>query len=178
MRPLRALGPPLADLTRPMAYTAVQTLFEAGSAPRRHHYYKADYVAGISDDAIDTMIVHFARAPSPLSAVGFEPLGGAVCRVGTDETAFRYRDTPYAALILATWIDAAEPSPNIQWAREAWTALRPFSTGGVYVNYLAEEGEDRVKAAYGASYERLKALKKAYDPTNLFRLNQNIKPTL
>jgi FAD/FMN-containing dehydrogenase len=110
--------------------------------------------------------------------VGFEPLGGAVGRVGIDETAFRHRAAPYAALILATWTDAPESSRHIQWAREAWTALRPFSTGGVYVNYLNEEEEDRVKAAYGANHDRLVALKNTYDPTNLFRLNQNIKPTL
>ncbi len=100
-------------------------------------------------------------------------------RVGNDETAFGDRNVRYSLIITSNWIDPAETEKNIRWARELWEAMKPVESGGVYVNYLGTEGEDRVKAAYGpAKYERLVALKNKYDPTNFFRLNQNIKPTV
>jgi FAD/FMN-containing dehydrogenase len=109
--------------------------------------------------------------------VVIEHLGGAVGRVGPQETAVSYREALYNAVVIGMWADAAEDERNISWVRAQWEALRPFSAGGVYVNYLGDEGDDRVRAAYGAEkYERLRALKTTYDPTNLFRLNQNIKP--
>src|SRR5207249_2161764 len=120
----------------------------------------------------------FAAVPSPQSAVLIEHLGGAVSRVGKDETAFHHRDARYSFVILSLWSDTPESRENIRWTDEFWQAMQPFSSGGVYVNYLGEEGEDRVKAAYGRNYERLVALKNKYDPTNFFRHNQNIKPTV
>jgi FAD/FMN-containing dehydrogenase len=106
-------------------------------------------------------------------------MGGAVSRIGEDEMAVSHRDAPYNALIVGMWSEPAEDERVIGWVRWLWEALRPFSSGGVYVNYQAgDEGEDRIRAAYGAEkYERLVALKNKYDPTNLFRLNQNITPT-
>jgi FAD/FMN-containing dehydrogenase len=177
VRPLREFGPPLADEIRPIAYGEMQTLFDAAYAPGWHNYYKSHYLAAISDDLIDTMIACFAKVPSPLSALGFEQFGGAVSRVFAQETAFRHRDAVYDVAILGEWQDPADTERNVQWVREVWAATRPFSTGGVYVNFLGEEGEDQVKAAYGSHYQRLVALKRKYDPTNLFRLNQNITPT-
>ena len=116
--------------------------------------------------------------PSPLSAVMINQLGGAVRRVGEDETAFAHRGADYDLHVMATWTDPAASAANVGWARGVWEAMRPYGSGGVYVNYLGEEGADRVAAAYGpAKYARLVALKNAYDPTNLFRLNQNIEPT-
>ena len=97
-------------------------------------------------------------------------------RVGTDETAFPDRDAPYSFLIVSVWPDRAESAQNRHWTDELWHAMQPFASGGVYVNYLGEEGQDRVKAAYGGNYERLVAVKNKYDLTNLFRVNQNIPP--
>ena len=107
-----------------------------------------------------------------------EQLGGAVCRVGKEETAFNHRASPYDLVIMPMWSDPAESERHIRWADELWSAMQPFCSGGVYVNYLGNEGEARVKAAYGTNYERLVMLKNTYDPMNLFRLNQNIKPTV
>jgi hypothetical protein len=123
------------------------------------------------------MIEAFATVPSPMSALGFEQFGGAVSRVGAEETAFRHRDARYDLAILGEWVDPAASTRNVQWVREVAAATAPFSTGGVYVNFLGEEGVDQVQAAYGANYSRLVALKRKYDPTNFFRLNQNISPT-
>ena len=128
------------------------------------------------------MVKHFADVPAPHSHVVIENLGGAVGRVGKDDTAFNHRDSHYDLIIVSMWSDPEEDAANIRWTRGLWDAMQPFSAGGVYVNYLgqeADEGIERVRAAYGpAKYERLVALKNKYDPTNLFRLNQNIKPTV
>jgi FAD/FMN-containing dehydrogenase len=113
--------------------------------------------------------------------VAIEQLGGAVNRVGTDDTAFNHRNARYNLLIVGMWPDPAAKDENVKWVRDLWDAMEPYSSGGVYVNYLgqeADEGTERIIAAYGPEkYERLVALKNKYDPTNLFRLNQNIKPT-
>jgi FAD/FMN-containing dehydrogenase len=125
------------------------------------------------------LVGHFATVPALLTHVGFEHLGGAVSRVGPDETAVNYREARYNVIIVGMWADPAADEQNIRWVRELSEAMQPFSSGGVYVNYLGEEGADRVRAAYGpAKYERLVGLKNKYDPTNFFRLNQNIKPTV
>jgi Berberine and berberine like len=112
-----------------------------------------------------------------MSALGFEQCGGAVRRVDVEATAFRHRDAAYDIAILGDWADPATSAANIRWVRDVATVTEPFSTGGVYVNFLGEEGEDQVKAAYGSHFQRLVALKRQYDPTNFFHLNQNIKPT-
>jgi hypothetical protein len=136
----------------------------------------------ISDAAIDTMATWCAHRPSPLCHVVIEhTLGGAVSRKGRDATAFNHRDAQYSFLSLGVCTVPSEAEKCVRWARELWEAVRPYLTGSVYVNYLgqeADEGTERVKAAYGPEkYNRLVALKNIYDPTNLFRLNQNIKPT-
>jgi hypothetical protein len=177
VRPLRAFGPPLADEIRPMPYCALQRMFDAAYPPGLPNYYKSHNLAGISDDLIDMMIDAFAKVPSPMSALGIEQFGGAVSRVGAEETAFRHRDARYDIVILGEWVDPSASTRNVQWVREVAAATAPFSTGGVYVNFLSEETVDQVQAAYGANYGRLVALKRKYDPTNFFRLNQNISPT-
>jgi len=117
--------------------------------------------------------------PAPFSHIVVEHMGGAVSRMEPQATAYNYRDAQYNFLIVGIWPDAAEDERNIQWVRGLWQALQPFSTGNIYVNYESDVGLDRVKAAYGTTkYERLVALKNAYDPTNFFRLNQNITPTV
>ena len=121
----------------------------------------------------------FNAVPSPLTAVILEQFGGAYRRVGAEETAFVHRDWDYNFVIISRWTDPAEAEQNIQWARGVWQAVQPYASGGVYVNYLegGQEGADRIRAAYGPVYDRLVALKTKYDPSNFFRLNQNITPT-
>ena len=178
VQPLRDFGPPLADQIRPMRYTELQSMVNDGSPWGRRYYMKSEYLHGLSDDAIDNMIAYMVKAPSPISTVGVFQLGGAASRVGETDTAFSNRDAAHSLEIIATWWEPEASDENIRWAREFWEALRPFGSGGVYVNYLVDEGEERVKAAYGpAKYERLAALKSKYDPNNLFSLNQNISPS-
>ncbi|HEV2130149.1 MAG TPA: BBE domain-containing protein, partial [Longimicrobiaceae bacterium] len=123
-------------------------------------------------------IEHMASVPSPLTAVLLEHMSGAVRRVGADETAFAHRDAEYNLAIISRWVDPVEAERQIAWTRALHEAIRPFTSGGVYVNYLGVgENEDRVRAAYGErKYERLVEVKNRYDPTNLFRYNQNIRP--
>lgn len=177
LRPLREFGPPLADQIRPMSYTQLQSMIDPLVPPRRQYYEKAHFIKDVSDDAIDILIDHFSAVTSPLSFIFFQQTGGAMQR---GETAYGHRDAEYNLLFISEWLDPGESEIHVRWTRELWQALRPFATGGVYVNNIgreADDGADQIKAAYGSSYPRLVALKNKYDPTNLFRHNQNIKPT-
>ena len=136
------------------------------------------FLPELSDSAIDTIVAQVAKAPSPVWLSFLEHFHGAVCRVSREETAFPHREVGYNVETGATWQDPAAAPAAIAWVRGYAEALQPFSSGRVYVNRLGDEGEDRVKAAYGTNYERLVTLKNKYDPTNFFRLNQNIKPTI
>lgn len=178
LRPLRCLGEPLADLIAPIPYTALQSMTDESYPAGLQNYWKSNYLTELTDDGIDTFLEHGARITSPASSAYFEHLGGAISRVGEDETAFGHRDVAFDFVILSLWTDPRESDEHIGWAREFWGAMQPFASEGVYVNNLGAEGEDRVRAAYSpAKYQRLVALKDKYDPDNLFRLNQNIKPT-
>jgi FAD/FMN-containing dehydrogenase len=176
VQPLREFGPPAEGQLRPMSYREVQTMFDAAFPAGRQSSWKSSYLEELSDEAITTMVDWFSTVPSPLSVVLIEHLGGAVSRVGQNETAFYDRGVPYSFLIVSVWPDSTQTEQNIHWTDEAWQAMQPFASGGVYVNYLGEEGHDRVQAAYGGNYDRLVAVKHQYDPTNLFRMNQNIPP--
>jgi len=177
---LREFGSPLADLFQPMPYRATQTMIDFAFPPGFHNYWKSNFLRSLSDDAIDMILKYFAEVPSPLSAVVIEHNGdGAMNRVGESETAFGHRDWSYNLLVTSLWDDPADSEKNISWTRGFWEAMQPFVSSGVYVNYLGDEGEDRVKAAYATpTYERLVTLKNRYDPKNMFQLNQNIKPTV
>jgi hypothetical protein len=174
--PLRKFGTPMADLVGPMPYTALQDLSREMFPPRRFNYWKSSFVYDLSDQAIDTMIAQFAGVPSPFTQAAIEQLGGAVSRIGKDETAFSERSAPYNLIIASVWTDPAENDKNIRWTREFWEVMRPYESEAVYVNYLDIDEQDRIRAAYGEKYDRLVALKNQYDPTNFFQLNQNIKP--
>jgi hypothetical protein len=176
--PLRKFGTPVADLVGPMSYTALQELSREMFPPGRLNYWKSSFVYDLSDQAIDTMIAQFAGVPSPFSQAALEQLGGAVSRIGKDETAFSERSAPYNLIIVSAWTDPAENDKNIRWTREFWEAMRPYESEAVYVNYLDSDEQDRISEVYGETYERLVALKNTYDPTNLFRHNQNIHPTV
>jgi Berberine and berberine like len=159
VRPLRECGSLAADMVRPMPYAAVQALGGELLPPGRQNYWKSSFIYEVSDEAIDAMIAQFQTVPSPFSVAALEPLGGAVRRVGPDETASGERGAPYSLILAGSWTDPAENDKNI------------------YVHYLDADEQHRVEAAYGRKYERLVALKNRYDPANLFRRNQNIRPT-
>lgn len=176
--PVRRFGPPVADQIRPMAYTELQSMFDPAFPPRNQYYQKDHFFREISDDAIDIVVDHFARVPSPLSALFFQQSGGAMRR---GNTAYAHRDAISNLILIAEWLDPAESERNVGWTRQVWQALKPYGTGGTYVNHVGteeEDGTDQVRAAYGANYRRLAELKQKYDPANLFRHNQNIKPTV
>jgi Berberine and berberine like len=165
----------------PIPYTALQALGGDFFPHGRWNYWKSNFLQELSDEATDTMIDQFSAVPSPFSAASLEELGGAVSRVGEDETAFGDRSAHYSLIITSGWVDPAETDRNVEWARHFWEAMQPFTRDAVYVNYMdmRDEEADRIKAAYGAEkYERLVALKNKYDSTNLLRLNKNIQPTV
>ncbi len=179
LRPLKEFGQPAADLIGPVSYRDLQRMFDADFSPTGfQNYWKSDYLRGLDDQAIDTIVRYVSEKTSPLTGLDIIYLGGAFGRVKEDETAFSHRNSPYFFDIESRWSDPSENERHIRWSRQFWEAMRPWATGGVYVNFLMEEGDERVKAAYGsAKYERLVMLKNKYDPANFFRLNQNIKPT-
>ncbi len=176
--PVRAFGSPLQDGIQPMAYTALQSLSDAGFPSGQQHYWKSSWLKDLSADAIEVMVQFAADRPSAATAVALQQMHGAASRVDPAATAFPHRDEHYDFLILTQWGDPADSAKNIEWTRALFEAMDPFLERGVYVNDLGEEGEDRLKAAYGTNYERLVALKTKYDPTNFFRITHNIKPTV
>ena len=178
IRPLKTWGPPVQDVLGPLPYVAQQCLTDAALPTGSYYYTKADFLADLTDEAIEVFAEYAATKPSPLSAVLVQTARGAASRVASDAMAFPHRTFPYAPVIVSQWLDAADSDKNVSWARDFWRALQPFAGGGVYVNDLGQDDQDRVRVAYGANYQRLAALKKKYDPDNLFRLNPNIMPTL
>jgi FAD/FMN-containing dehydrogenase len=178
VRPLREFGSPVADAVQPMPYSAAQTMVDAFWPRGLQNYWKSSFFKELSDKAIDTLVAHFASVPSPQTVVVLEHFGGAMSRVAPEATAFPHRHLDFDVVITTMWTDPADAERNIAWTRDYWDALQPFAPAAVYVNYLGVEGEERVRAAYGANYGRLVALKNKYDPTNLFRLNQNVPTTV
>jgi FAD/FMN-containing dehydrogenase len=176
LRPLRTFGSPLEDSIQPMAYRALQSAPDAEFPFGQQYYWKSGYLKHLSDEAIEVMVRFVEEMPSPAAGVSLQQMHGFASRVDPGATAFPHRDEHYDLVILSEWTDSTDTTKNIEWARAFFDAMHPYFERGVYVNNLGEEGEDRVKAAYGPNYDRLAALKNNYDPTNLFRLNQNIKP--
>jgi hypothetical protein len=180
LQPLRTFGTPAVDTIGPMPYTALQTMFDAQAPPGLHNYYKSAYLQHLSAGAIDVLIERAASITSPLAHLHVVQLGGAISRVGEEDTAFSHREMPYECYIPSMWMNPKETDRHIVWARDTWSALHAFSPGAGYLNRNSdEEDQARLRTAYGArKYERLVALKNRYDPTNFFRLNHNIKPTV
>jgi len=176
MRPLKEFGPPVLDEIGTVPYAAFQSALDATFPRGRRNYWKSTMMRELSDDAIGQMIELFDSVPSPMSAILLQQLGNAANRVPSDATAFVNRDARWDGLVLGTWEDPAEDSAQIGWARQAWRSLRPFSTGGVYVNGVADGDAEEIGGAFGSNYQRLADLKATYDPTNLFRMNANITP--
>jgi FAD/FMN-containing dehydrogenase len=178
LAPLRGFGTPLADTIAPLPYTDVQAFGGPLYPPGRLNYWKSSFLNDLSDEVIEALVEQFAAVPSPQSAVAIEHLGGAVARVEQDATAFGDREAPYNLIITGEWVDPAESDQNIHWVRNCWEAVWPYAKETVYVNYV-DAGEDaRFRAAYGANYERLAALKAKYDPANFFRHNHNVRPAM
>jgi hypothetical protein len=174
--PLRALGPAF-DVFGPMPYPALQGMLDEGAPHGIRSYTRSGYLADLSDGAIDAALEHGATMRSPFSQLHLHHMGGAVARVGEDDTAFSNRRAAYAYNVNTMWMDPSEDAMQEASNRAFSSALAPFSTGGVYVNFLGNEGEARIRAAYGdAKFQRLAELKRRFDPGNLFRLNQNIPP--
>lgn len=176
LRPLKGFGTPVLDLCTRKPFLAHQQMFDPSFRHGCWYYVRSCDVAGLTDDVVEVMLEHGRRIASPITSVALWQMGGAVARVGEDETAFNGRSAAFSFNINGNSQTAEGFEDERQWARDYWDALSPHHTS-VYVNFLMEEGEERVRQAYGADkYDRLKALKRRYDPTNFLRLNQNIPP--
>ncbi|MBX3431241.1 MAG: FAD-binding oxidoreductase [Hyphomonadaceae bacterium] len=174
---IRQFGTPMVDGVGAVAYEQLNTALDASFPKGALSYWKSHFLTELSDGAIETMIDCFARCPTPMGQFLIEHLHGAVTRVGVSETAFPHRKEGYNFLILAQWTDHADTTACIEWARETAKLMQPFFAAGRYVNYLDDdETGDPVRAAYGLNYRRLQQIKAQYDPTNVFRMNQNIRP--
>jgi FAD/FMN-containing dehydrogenase len=177
LEPLRELGPAF-DLVGPMPYVVLQSMIDDDTRHGLGHYSKSHWLRGYDDGLIDTLVERFAQVSSPMSHVITARMGGAIERVPAGATAFAHRSAANLLWIIGLWDDpAADPEPHRAWVGDVFESARPYSTGGVYVNALEEEGPERVRAAYGAeTFERLRRVKRDWDPDNVFSLNQNIPP--
>ena len=177
LRPLREFGPPALDMVQPMPYVALQQLFDADYPPGRRHYWTGEFLTGLPDEAIEVLCRFHLSKPSPGTEILLLPDSGISSRVREGEMAIAPLEAPFNIHITSQWEDPADDAANIAWTRELRSALEPFTTGRVYVNFIGDEGEERVVASFGTEgYRRLQALKDRYDPGNLFRTSQNVKP--
>jgi FAD/FMN-containing dehydrogenase len=174
--PIRAFLPPAMDFAGPIPFPVLQSLFDGLYPAGLQWYWKADFFRELSDKAIDLHVKYAERLPTPHSTMHLYPINGAVRRVGAGDTAFGFRDVNFAEVIVGVDPDPANNARLIQWARDYWLALHPFSAGAGYLNMMMDEGDDNVKASYRDNYTRLAQVKRKYDPDNLFRVNHNIKP--
>jgi hypothetical protein len=176
LHPLRTHLRPVEDTVQAMPYLVLQSAPDAGFPSGRLHYWKAGWLRSVTEEAIETLLRFVPRMPSAASGVGLQQMHGAASRVAPSATAFPHRAEQFDFLVLSQWSDPAESGRNIDWTRELFEAMRPHLEDAVYVNNLGDEGPGRVRAAYGANFPRLAAVKRRYDPDNLFRANQNIDP--
>jgi FAD/FMN-containing dehydrogenase len=176
-QPIRTNVPPAVDFAGPIPWPVLQSLFDALYPKGLQWYWKADFFTDLSDKAIDLHVKYGAQLPTMHSTMHLYPINGAVHRASTSDTAFSFRDANFAEVIVGVDPDPANNERMIQWARDYWMALHPYSAGGGYLNMMMDEGADNVKAAYRDNYARLAQIKATYDPNNLFHVNQNITPT-
>jgi FAD/FMN-containing dehydrogenase len=174
--PLRGFGNAYGEHIGPLPFTAWQGAFDALLTPGARNYWKSHNLAEITDDVIAVLTEYAGKLPSPQCEIFVAHLGGRMGRIAADATAYPHRDASFVLNVHGRWEDATDDERCIGWARDLFKDTAPHATGGVYTNFMTEDETDRVRAAYGAGYERLAAAKKRYDPTNLFRLNQNISP--
>lgn len=176
LKPTQKWPKPLLSGLGSMPFPALQSLFDGLYAPGLQWYWKADFVDHLSDEAIAQHVHYGSNLPSMFSTMHLYPINAAVHRPGAQDTAFSYRSTKWAEVIVGVDPDPANKDKIVDWARKYWDAVHPFSAGGAYVNFMMEEGAARVEATYGQNYARLRQVKAKYDPENLFRVNQNIVP--
>jgi len=176
-KPIRAFKKAAFDLVGPIPNPVLNSMFDALYPAGLQWYWKADFVRELTDEAIGLHAEHGAKLPTMLSTMHMYPIDGAAGRVKPNATPWAYRDSKWSSVIVGVDPDPANKEKITSWARNYWSALHPHSAGGAYVNFMMDEGEDRVKATYGKNYARLAKLKKKYDPKNLFRVNQNIRPS-
>ncbi len=175
--PIRAqFGPPALDWVGPISHPALNSMFDGIYPAGDQWYWKADFVTEIPDEAVDIHVAYAEQLPTGKSTMHLYPIDGVAGRVSKDATAWNYRDAKWGMVMVGVSPDPADNARMIEWTRNYWAALHPYSAGGAYVNMMMEEGQDRIRTAYGEHYDRLATIKGAYDPGNLFRVNQNIQP--
>lgn len=178
LAPVRAFGPPLLDGIQPMPYPVLQSLFDGLYPPGHQWYWRADFVHEIPDGAIQKHLEYARQLPTMQSTMHLYPIDGGAHRTGKNDTAWSYRDARWAQVIVGVDPDPANAQRIKEWCVSYWEALHPYSAGGAYVNFMMDEGQERVRATYRDNYERLAQVKHSYDPNNLFRVNQNIRPAV
>jgi UDP-N-acetylenolpyruvoylglucosamine reductase len=174
-KPILAMDP-VFQFVGPMPYPAIQTLFDGLLPPGMQWYWRADFFDDLGPELSARHKEYGSKIPTLLSQMHLYPLTGAASRVAKDETPWAYRDAKYAGVIVGVDPDPANANKITEWTKDYWEALHPYSSGGVYLNFIMNEGQERIKASYRHNYERLSKLKKKYDPNNFFRVNQNIVP--
>ncbi|MDB5214427.1 MAG: oxidoreductase [Myxococcaceae bacterium] len=175
-RAMRSVGKPLLDAVGPMPFPTVQSLFDGLYPPGLQWYWRADFVKELPDDAIARHLEFGAKLPTLHSTMHLYPINGAVHRIPPEATAFSYRDAKFAEVIVGVDPDPAKGPEITSWCKDYFDAVHPFCAGGAYTNFMMDEGAERVRASFRGNYDRLVAIKKKYDPTNFFRVNQNIRP--
>jgi FAD/FMN-containing dehydrogenase len=176
LKPVRSVGHPLLDAVGTAPFPAVQSLFDGLFVSGLQWYWRADNFTDLSEEAIAKHVEHGSKIPTMLSTMHLYPVNGAAQRVGKNDTAYSFREALFAEVIVGVDPDPANGEKITAWCKDYWAALHPYSAGGAYVNFMMEEGQDRVQASYRDNYDRLAKIKKKYDPENLFRVNQNIRP--
>ena len=176
LKGLHDVAPVVAEHVGPMPYPALNGAFDGLVPPGLQHYWKANFVTDLTDEIIAAHVEHGPKVPAVNSTMHIYPINGAVHRVGDGDTAFAYRHANFATVIAGMWPDPADNDANIAWVRDYYAATAPLSEAGGYINFMGADDQDKVRANFGANYDRLADVKRAYDPGNLFHLNQNIVP--
>jgi hypothetical protein len=176
LKPLHDAAPVVAEHVGPMPYPALNNAFDELVPAGLQHYWKANFVSELTDAAIDAHLEHGPKVPAVSSTVHIYPINGACHRVAADATAFAYRDATFANVIAGMWPDPADNDANVAWVRDYYDATAPHSEEGGYINFMAGDDQGRIEANYKGNYPRLVDVKRKWDPTNLFRVNQNIQP--
>ncbi len=177
-KPIREFKTPALDLVGPMPQPALQSMFDQLYPPGLQWYWQADFVKDLSDEAIDEHLHFGEKLPTMHSTMHLYPVNGAAAKIGNKDTAWNNRDATWAMVIVGVDPNPANREKIVTWAKEYWKAVHPYSSRGAYVNFMMDVSEERIRATYGDNYEKLVAIKNKYDPTNLFKVNQNIKPSV
>ena len=174
---MRDFGDPIADVIQPTPFAAFQQAFDPLLEPGARNYWKSHNFTELRDELLNELLAYVETLPSPQSEIFIAQVGGQINRVAVEATAYPHRDAKFIMNVHTRWENSSQDAECIDWARKFYEASKPFSTGGVYMNFLSEGEEERIEGAYGQNFERLMKIKSIYDPDNLFRTNQNIRPT-